>query len=374
MTLIHSRCAAVLLAVLLQAMAAQSRAVSPACPDLSALQPTLPAASPRSMSQLAADRLVAEAQALMSSSVSDAILAEAISRYEEALRVYPRHASAHLLLARAHMLSQRYLSVPRATAHSRAFENLAKGRALEPANIEGLHLLADEAFLRTLDYSCAKRIYEVALRLDPGNARTHRLHSDLLSGMGDFPLAFEHADRALTLSEGAMRRNIQLNQGRPRYMAGQYDWVIEHYATYLAANPGATLAHFYRSLAFGAKGDAAQALVEAKRATPKAPAGDAGGIAMLAMAYAKAGRESEARELLRELLGRHARRENVVEYRIAAVYEALGERDLALDWLNREIEDRNGIGSWLLWLKQDPAWNAMRRDPRFKDIERRSGW
>ena len=50
---------------------------------------------------------------------------------------------------------------------------------------------------------------------------------------------------------------------------------------------------------------------------------------MLALAYANAGEKEEAREALNELLQRDARGEHVVEYRIAAVYEVLGERDQA---------------------------------------------
>jgi tetratricopeptide (TPR) repeat protein len=371
---IHRQLFAALLACLLATPAAPLRAETSECPDLSALQPTRAANSPRTAAQREADRIVADAQAAIATGLSDVVLAKAIADYEEALRIDHGNAPAHLHLARAHLQSQRYLSVPVKLAHARAFEHLAKGRAIDPGNVTGLHLLADEAFLRTLDYGCARRILETALRLAPDDASTHRLLAELLSGMGEFALAFEHADRAVAVSEGVARRNILLNQGRPRYMAGQYDWVLDHYAKYLAANPGAGLAHFYRSLAFGAKGDVEQALVEAKLAQPQAPAGDAGGIAMLAMAHANAGREKEARELLAELLDRDARGEHVVEYRIAAVYEALGERDAALDWLDREIADRNGLGSWLLWLNQDPAWKALRTDPRFEDIQRRSGW
>jgi tetratricopeptide (TPR) repeat protein len=374
MRTIHRELLAALLACLLGATFAPLRAATAECPDLSALQPIPAATSPRTTAQLEADRIVAQVQAAITAGLSDIVLAKAIADYEEALRIDPGNAPAHLHLARAHLQSQRYLSVPVDRAHARAFEHLAKGRAIDPGNITGLQVLADEAFLRTLDYGCARRILDTAQRLAPDDATTHRLLAELLSGMGEFALAFEHADRALALSEGVTRRNILLNQGRPRYMAGQYDWVLDHYATFLAANPGAGLAHFYRSLAFGAKGDVEQALVEAKLAQPQAPVGDAGGIAMLAMAYANAGREKEARELLGELLGRDARGEHVVEYRIAAVYEALGERDAALDWLDREIADRNGLGSWLLWLNQDPAWKALRTDPRFEDIQRRSGW
>ena len=56
------------------------------------------------------------------------------------------------------------------------------------------------------------------------------------------------------------------------------------------------------------------------------------------------------------------------------MYEALGERDEALRWLNKDIEDRDGLGSWLVWLNYDPVWNAARKDPRFKEIQKRAGW
>ncbi len=110
------------------------------------------------------------------------------------------------------------------------------------------------------------------------------------------------------------------------------------------------------------------------RATPDAPKGDAGGIGLPALAYANAGEKDEARELLQELLDRDARGEHVVEYRIAAVYEVLGERDLALHGLETSVDDRGGINEWLRWLNRDPVWTAMLGDRRFKDIQRRAGW
>jgi hypothetical protein len=77
---------------------------------------------------------------------------------------------------------------------------------------------------------------------------------------------------------------------------------------------------------------------------------------------------------LNELLQRDARGEHVVEYRIAAVYEVLGERDEAFRWLGKDIDDRDGLGSWLVWLNYDPLWKEMRKDRRWKDIQKRAGW
>ena len=95
---------------------------------------------------------------------------------------------------------------------------------------------------------------------------------------------------------------------------------------------------------------------------------------MIALAYANAGQKDKARELLSDLLQRDARGEHVVEYRIAAVYEALGERDEAFRWLGKDVDDRDGLGSWLVWLNYDPVCTAARKDPRFKEIQRRAGW
>lgn len=370
---LYQSCAASLLFCFVSAVAAKPGVTPVSCPDLTSLQAATVISTDRSPEQIAADKLVAEAQAA-SRKMSDVNVAKAISLYEQAIQSDPKNAPAHLLLARAHLSSQRYLSVKKQEAHARAWKHLAKGRELDPSNIDGLYLLVDQVFLANNDYRCAKRILETALRLEPNNAITHYWYSELIAGIGEFKLAFEHTDKALTLADADTRDYLLRNTGRQRYMAGQYDWVLHHYENYLAAKPNYSLAHFYRSLAHGANGEFDAALLEAKKAQPDAPKGDAGGIGMLALAYANADQEDKARELLEELLNRDARGEHVVEYRIAAVYEVLGERDLALQWLGKEIDDRSGLFSWMVWLKHDPVWKSMRQDHRFKAILQRAGW
>jgi tetratricopeptide (TPR) repeat protein len=368
-------CLAILLLSAVGVAAAQPATIAPDCPDLTSLQTAPVVAREKSAAQIEADRLVAAAQAA-TRTMSGESLAKAISLYEQAIRIDPGNAEAYLRLAGAHRASQRYLSVPRKTAQARAWENLALGRELDPAKVDGLFLLVDQVFLANNDYDCAQRILDTALRLEPENPRVHYWMSELLSGIGQFDRAFEHSARALALADADpdTRFFVASNIGRQRYMAGQYDWVIAHYAQILQARPGYWLAHFYRSLAYGAKGEFDTALVEARLAMPDAPKGDAGGIGMLALAYAKAGQQDTARELLQELLDRDARGEHAVEYRIAAVYQVLGERDRALQWLNRQVDDRDSLFSWLLWMNHDPLWMSLRGDPRFKEIQRRAGW
>ncbi len=364
---------ALLLVLFIGSVTAQQTDFPERCPSLPSQKTIAKKDTAQTSAQSAAHKLVAEARTAMRSSSRENV-AKAISLAEQALKLDPNDIAAYLVLTRAHSASQRYMDVPKKTARQRAWENLSKARVLDPANVEGLQIFADQVIARNQDYDCAKKILETALKFDPQNALSNFYYSQLISGMGQFELAFQYADKAIALADADTRNQVTINAGRPRYMGGQYDWVLDHYAKYLESNPGNWLAYFYRSLAFGAKGQFQEALVEAKKSMPAAPKGDAGGIGMLALAYANAGQKEQARELLNELLQRDARGEHVVEYRIAAVYEVLGERDEAFRWLNKDIVDRDGLGSWLIWINYDPVWKAARNDRRFKEILERAGW
>ena len=52
------------------------------------------------------------------------------------------------------------------------------------------------------------------------------------------------------------------------------------------------------------------------------------------------------------------------------MYAELGEKDKALETLNRMYEERAGE---LLWIKVDPRFDKLRSDPRFQDLLRRLG-
>ena len=363
--------ASLVLALVAASSRAESADKAATCPDLSTGTPSAAKDAARTPAQMEADSLVAQARAVMASPSRDNI-AKAIALADKALQSDGDHVGAYLVLARAHASSRRYMDVPIELAVQRAWANLEKARALEPDNVEGLAILADRVIQRSHDYACAERIYQRALQLDPRNARTHHEYAQLLGGLGRFELAFEHADHATAMADAATRDFVAVNAGRLRYMAGQYDWVLDHYAKLLESKPQNYLARFYRGLALGAKGQFDNALAEFKLVVPTST--DAGFVAAFALAYARAGQAESARKLLEELLGRDARGEHVVAYRIAAAYEALGEREEALRWLERSTTTTEGIAGWLLWLNHDPAWDRMREEPRYKAVAAEAGW
>jgi hypothetical protein len=55
---------------------------------------------------------------------------------------------------------------------------------------------------------------------------------------------------------------------------------------------------------------------------------------------------------------------------IAAIHAALGEKEPALEWLQRSFLAHEGA---LTWIKIDPRFDPLRGEPRFKEIVRRMG-
>jgi hypothetical protein len=96
--------------------------------------------------------------------------------------------------------------------------------------------------------------------------------------------------------------------------------------------------------------------------------GDQDPVAALAHAYAAAGRRTEAETLLRDL----QRREGYVSpYLIATIYAGLGDKDKALELLEKARQEHCWDIAWQI--KADPRIDNLRSDPRFQSFLRRVG-
>jgi len=74
-------------------------------------------------------------------------------------------------------------------------------------------------------------------------------------------------------------------------------------------------------------------------------------------------------KLLAELKSKSTRREVPLSW-VAYIYVALGEKDRALEWLEKAFET-HALGSEML--KVDPVFDNLRSDQRFADLVRRVG-
>ena len=93
------------------------------------------------------------------------------------------------------------------------------------------------------------------------------------------------------------------------------------------------------------------------------------GLTGIARTRALMGQQTEARRMLDELseLGRTS---YVPAATLAAIHVALGEHELAIEQLERGVEERAII---LMWLGSEPHWDPLRTHPRFPALLARVG-
>jgi len=87
-------------------------------------------------------------------------------------------------------------------------------------------------------------------------------------------------------------------------------------------------------------------------------------LAELGYAYGVAGQRSEAEKVLAKL-SEYAKDRYVSSYDLAVLYLGLGQKDQALDLLDKAFEER---ASYLAFLKGDPRVDSLRLEPRFKAL------
>ena len=111
-----------------------------------------------------------------------------------------------------------------------------------------------------------------------------------------------------------------------------------------------------------------EAIAELQKAV-ELSGGGAAQLGALGYAYAVANRRAEALEIV-ETLKKRSREHYVPPAMVAIVFSGLGDKDQAMTWLEKALEERD---PWLTGLKVDPMFDSLRSDPRFLDLLRRIG-
>jgi hypothetical protein len=88
---------------------------------------------------------------------------------------------------------------------------------------------------------------------------------------------------------------------------------------------------------------------------------------MLARSLAKSGRRAEAEKLVDEIISESAAR-YVPANAVALAFAALGEKDKAFVWLEKDVAAR---ASRSAQYSVNPIWDDLRDDPRFEALVRK---
>jgi tetratricopeptide (TPR) repeat protein len=143
---------------------------------------------------------------------------------------------------------------------------------------------------------------------------------------------------------------------------GQYDDAIAQLRKTLRIEPDFSSVYLGLWGAFYQKQMNEEALAEAKKFF--AVLRDNEAVEALDYGYAQAG-YPRAMSLAAENLAARSNRTHVPAFRIARLYAHAGEKDRALEWLEKAYEQRE---SPLVHLSVGWDWDSLRSDPRFQDL------
>jgi tetratricopeptide (TPR) repeat protein len=152
--------------------------------------------------------------------------------------------------------------------------------------------------------------------------------------------------------------------GRPYYFARQFSKATSEYRKALELDPSFEYTRLYLGRSLLQEKQYSLSLAELEKAVELQA--NPSTLGSLGYAYAVAGRPAEAKRILADL-ERRSRHQYVTPWAFAEVHLGLGEKERALQWMERAVEEH----SIPFTLKVDPILDPLRSDPRFKALLRR---
>jgi TolB-like protein len=294
------------------------------------------------------------------SSVTDAKdLPKAIAAYTEAIRLDPHYALA--FAGRSIALSDAAGEAVTAAAvregYDKAQADARQALALAPDLAQARLASAIVSENGTLDFTQASEEYDRALALAPGNAQVLRESGLFAAWMGQFDAALASARRAVVLDPLARASHSVLS--RALYAARRYEEAAAAFAEVISLDPDFKSTYPERGLAYFGLGE-----LQSARASCETKPDYWTGQQCLAIIYDRLGRHADAEA---ELAKMKAALGDTAAYQYATIYAQWGNRVKALEWLETALRLRD---PGLELLKTDPLLDPLRKEPRFKAIER----
>jgi len=286
----------------------------------------------------------------------------AIGYFQKAIDKDPNYAQAYGALANNYEWMGQGGWMPYSEAFSKGKAAAIKAIALDEALPDGHVALAYAAMYLDWDWATEGKEFKRALELNPNSATVRWGYSSYLEHMGRFPEAISELQVALQLDPVSSRAFQTSAFGY--YYARQYDQALLQMQRASALHHEPTELIYALAVIYVEKGMYEEAIQQFQKLGDQPHA-----LGHMGNAYARMGREAEAREMISELQ-KHVQTTGIGRYEIALVYAGLGEKDEAFAWLEKSFAARD---KGLTYLKIDPCLDPLRSDSRFQDLVRRVG-
>jgi serine/threonine protein kinase/TolB-like protein/Tfp pilus assembly protein PilF len=291
-------------------------------------------------------------------------LTKAKENYEQAIALDPNFALAWYGISNFYYLLGSLGYMPPKEVNTQSNQALMKALELD-ATLPEAHAMM--GVLRAIDYDWkgAERSFNRALELDPTSGEV----------WGNYDYYYLVPMRRLDEAIAASKRAVELDPLSPLdhwrlglrfYCKRQWDSAIKEYRNALDLDPNYAWAIVCLPTAYISAGKPEEAIRSLE--TPKQSRGSKPSIlGLLGLVYGMAGRMGEAQTFLKEL-EELARRVYAPPSSFAHVYLGLGEMEKCFDWLEKAVDEHDGI---VFNLHVLPYFDSLRSHPRYPALMRK---
>ncbi len=283
--------------------------------------------------------------------------------FQQAIEKDPNYALAYVGLADSYIVMQDSGYASTKDALAMAKPALARALALDDSLGEAHLALAAIRDSFEWDWAAGEKEYQRAIALNPNLAVAHHWYALYLARMGRHEESFEQIDQAVKLDPLSLI--VNQNVGIMLFFARRYDEAIVSLKKTLELDPDFSGTHSVLGGAYTSKGMCKESVAELSKSY--ALDGYTNRAEALRKGFEEGGCRGAHQKLL-QTLKEESKREYVPEDFIATEYAFLGDKDHAMEWLERGYQERS-VG--MSYMKAAPGFDLLRSDPRFKELLRR---
>jgi TolB-like protein/DNA-binding winged helix-turn-helix (wHTH) protein/Tfp pilus assembly protein PilF len=284
--------------------------------------------------------------------------------FEESIQKDPGFALGYAGLADCYVSLASFRQLSPEDAYRPAKEALRKALELDESIGEAHATLALLRWQHERDWAATEQELNSALALAPNYAYAHANRANYLSWSGRRAEALSEITKSRELDPGY---SFAISESAVNYQLRDYEALVEVSRRGVVLDPTEWLEHYFLGVGYEGTGKPGEAIPEYQKAIEMSE-GDQDPTASLAHAYAVTGKRAAAESILRDL-ERKSKNTYVSPYMLATIYAGLGDKNKALELLEKAYRER----SWeIVWcLKADPRIDNLRSDSRFQALLQR---
>ena len=289
-------------------------------------------------------------------------LKQAIEYFQRSIDRAPAYAPAYAALADCYAALVYSCYMAPTTGFARARAALERASQLDPQAPE---VLASEGYLNLYfdwDLGKATRNLERATTGNPNYATAFDWLGVLYTASRRFSAAQSAFERARRLDPASLP--IRTDLAFQLHYSGRNEDARQELQNILRVDPNFPLAHFWMGRVLSSESNCSGALSELETVASSSLRDWQPVIAAHGHIAGVCGQPSRALQDLRRF-DDIARTRFVTSYGYALIYAGLGDHEQALIWLRKAVEERS---HWLVWIRVDPRFDALRRDTHFQQI------